>query len=188
MIFEHIKTNVKNLVSILKQGFLCYFVHIVRGFVNNNSENINKEKMTMNDTVNLLKECNSGCKTAVDGMDQVKDRVKSKRLKSIIEDCSARHTEYGERCRNLLNSVGKSEMDPPAVGMTMAHIGTSVKLAINDGDRHIAEMMLDGANMGIKSLAQQLNLYPSASEESKTLTKDIINEELGFYKDMLSYL
>lgn len=140
------------------------------------------------DTVKLLKECNSGCKTALDGMYQVKGHVSSPELKSTIDACCTRHEKIGDRCHKLLNEAGKSECDPPAIGTAMMSIGTGVKLAVNDSDKHIAEMMVDGCNMGIKSLAKQVNLYTGASPESRQLADDIIREEQHFLNQMLPFL
>ena len=144
--------------------------------------------MSNTDTVKLLKECNSGCKTALDGMYQVRAHISSPQLKSTIEESCSRHEEIGNRCHKLLNEAGKSECDPPAIGTAMMSVGTGFKLAVNDSDKHIAEMMVDGCNMGIKSIAKQVNLYTNASPESRKLADDIISEEQHFLNQMLTFL
>lgn len=142
----------------------------------------------MNDTVILLKECNSGCKTAVSGMNQVLEHVKSPALKEKIEDCRKRHNALGERCHTLLSRLGKSECDPPALGMALSRAGTELKLTADGSDRHIAEMMADGANTGMKSLARHLNDCRDATPESRVLASELIREEQDFYSDMLKFL
>lgn len=140
------------------------------------------------ETSKLLKECNSGCKSAVDSIDQIKNRITSPELKKRVEECSKFHTAVGERCRNLLCEGGEGECNPPAIGMAMAHLGTEIKLAVNGDDKHIAEMMADGAAMGMKSISKVINLYPEASEESRQIAEKIVKEESGFFNDMLGYL
>ncbi len=46
-----------------------------------------------------------------------------------------------------------------------------VKMMFNDDTSKIAEMMIDGANMGIKSITEKLNRYPEAEKESISLAK-----------------
>ena len=140
------------------------------------------------ETVKLLKEINSGCKAAVDSIDQVKTRITSPELKRIAEDCGARHTGLGEKSRKLLGDAGLGECDPAAIGMAMAHIGTEVKLAVDSGDRHIAAMLSDGAAMGIRSISQILNRSPEASAESRSLAKQLVAEEKGFFDDMMRFV
>ncbi len=140
------------------------------------------------ETSKLLKECNSGCKAAVDSMDQVKEHVSSEKLKKKIDDCSNQHTQLGERCRTILCENGSGECNPPAIGMAFAHVGTEIKLAINNKDKHIAEMMADGASMGMKSISKVINLYPNASDESRRIASELVGIERSFFNDMLEFL
>ncbi len=139
-------------------------------------------------TVKLLKECNSGCKAAVDSIDQLTVHIKRKDLKDLVNDTKKRHTDLGERCRAELGKCGKGECDPPAVGMAMAHIGTSIKLAVDSTDKHIADMLADGAVMGMKSISQVMNLYPDASSESRQIAHELVEEESGFLNKLLLYV
>ena len=142
----------------------------------------------MNETVKLLKECDSGCKTALDGMEQVMSHVSSPTMREELIDCRRRHGELEIRCRTLLDRAGEKEGDPPAVGTAMMKAGTELKLAINDGDRHIAEMMVDGASMGMKSIAKVMNVCTGASEQSRILAADLIREERHFHDSMLRFV
>ncbi len=142
----------------------------------------------MNDTVKLLKECESGCKTALDGMGQVMDHIGSDSMREEMIACQTRHRDLKNRCHTLLCQEGETEGDPPAVATAFMKMGTGMKLAINDDDRHIAEMMADGANMGMKSIAKVMNACPSASSESRAMASDLIQEERQFFDSMLRYL
>ncbi len=142
----------------------------------------------MNDTVKLLKECESGCKTALDGMGQVMDHIGSESMREEMIACQNRHRDLKNRCHTLLCKEGETSGDPPAVATAFMKMGTGMKLAINDDDRHIAEMMADGANMGMKSIAKVMNACPSASSESRTMASDLIAEERQFFDSMLRYL
>lgn len=141
-----------------------------------------------NDTVGLLKEINSGCKSAVNGISQTLPYVKDDKLKSTMANEKRLHEQIGNRCHDLLNSLGADEKDPHAAAKAFAWIGTEAKLAINSSSSEIACIMADGCNMGIKSLAKYLNQYKAADDESRRLAASLINTEEKFYKDMLVYL
>lgn len=142
----------------------------------------------MNDTMKLLKECDSGCKTAMDGMAQVLKHVSSATMRAEITACTDRHAAFSKRCQTLLNATGEGGGQPPAFGSMMMQAGTGIKLAMNDDDRKIAEMMANGANMGMQSLSKVMNAAPTASSDSRQIAHDIIAEEKNFYGIMLSYL
>ena len=54
---------------------------------------------------------------------------------------------------------------------------TGMKLAMEDSDATVADLMTDGCNMGVKSLNRYLNQYKAADEVSKDITKRLINLE-----------
>ena len=142
----------------------------------------------MNDTIKLLKECDSGCRTAIDGMSAAISKVTSPTLKEEIASSSKAHAEIGKECHKLLNSVGEYGGEPPAFSEIMMKAGTGIKLAVDSNDKHIAKMMADGANMGIQSITKAVNCFKNSSSESVSLANKIINEEKRFYNSMLEYL
>ena len=71
---------------------------------------------------------------------------------------------------------------------TFARISAEVKLMMNDDSSKIAEMMIDGANMGIKSITETLNRYPEAEKNSITLAKKFERVCEKVMRDMKKYL
>lgn len=141
-----------------------------------------------NDTINLLKECNSGCKSAVNGIDQALPYIRDEKLRSTVTNEKKIHQEIGDRCHQILNSYGADERDPHPAAKVFSWVGTEVKLAVNSSTQEIAGIMADGCNMGIKSVAKYLNQYKDATPESRTIAAHIINTEHDFMKDMLVFL
>ena len=70
----------------------------------------------------------------------------------------------------------------------MSWIKTNAKLAVDDSDAAIADLMTDGCNMGVKSLNRYLNQYKAADEVSKDIAKRLINLEEKLAVDIRSFL
>ena len=70
----------------------------------------------------------------------------------------------------------------------MSWVKTNMKLAMNESDNTIADLMTDGCNMGVKSLGRYLNQYKAADEVSKDITKRLINLEEKLAIDIRQYL
>ena len=70
----------------------------------------------------------------------------------------------------------------------MSWIKTSVKLAIDESDKVIADLITDGCDMGVKSLSKYLNQYEGADEKSKDLAKKLIKIEEDLGDDIREYL
>ena len=74
------------------------------------------------------------------------------------------------------------------MAQSMSWIKTNVKLAMEDTDATVADLMTDGCNMGVKSLSRYLNQYKAADEQSKNIAKRLIELEEGLAVNMRPYL
>ena len=70
----------------------------------------------------------------------------------------------------------------------MSWVKTNAKLAMDESDHTIADLMTDGCNMGVKSLNRYLNQYRAADEKTKDIAKKLIRVEEKLTADMEKYL
>ena len=63
-----------------------------------------------------------------------------------------------------------------------------MKLMIKGKSHEVADIMIDGCNMGIKSVSKYINEYKNASNESINLAKSIVKVEQEFMNELLAYL
>ena len=70
----------------------------------------------------------------------------------------------------------------------MAHLKSNVKLAADNSDATVADLITDGCNMGIKSLHRYLNQYQAADKDIKKLAKQIIDVESSLREQICAYL
>lgn len=141
-----------------------------------------------NDTVKLLRECNAGCKSATNSMEQVLRYLDNEDLKNLIDEYNDKHIKLGDECHQMLNELDEEEKDPNKMAKTFSWISTEVKLMMDDNSQKIAELMIDGCNLGIKSLSKYINQYKNASNESVDLAKRLIKIEQEFMNELLKYL
>ena len=144
--------------------------------------------MIEQDTVKLLRECDAGIKMGVDSIEDVLDRVSSSELKDELNECKRNHDKLKTECKELLNQYGDSGKEPNPVTKGMSWMKTNMKMMVDESDATIADLMTDGCNMGIKSLCRYLNQYKAADEQSKDITKRLVNLEEQLVRDMRDYL
>ena len=142
----------------------------------------------MQDTIELLKECNSGVKMGVSAIEEVIGHVEDTRLESILKKSSEEHSKIGSEVHELLNEYGESEKEPNPMAKGMSWLKTNVMLAAKESDNTVADLITDGCNMGVKSLNRYLNQYKAADEVSKDITKRLINLEEKLAIDLRGYL
>lgn len=139
-------------------------------------------------TVALLKEVNSGCKSATNSMEQVLPYVSDNSLKTLIEKYNNKHIDIGDRCHVMLNELDKDEKDPHPMAKAFSWMSTEVKLMMNDDRKKIAGLMVDGCEMGIKSVSGYINQYDGASKDVVDLANELVKVEKDFMEDLLKYV
>ena len=78
--------------------------------------------------------------------------------------------------------------EPNMMAKGMSWMKTNAKLAMDGSDETIADLMTDGCNMGVKTLNKYLNQYEAADEQSKNITKRLINLEEKLVMDSRRFL
>lgn len=71
---------------------------------------------------------------------------------------------------------------------TMGSIGIKCKLAQDNSTGHIAQMLVQGTNMGIIKINQALNSATDASPKVISQAKDLLNNEQHYLDRMKNYL
>ncbi|MGN0447502.1 MAG: hypothetical protein ACI4GC_03030 [Acutalibacteraceae bacterium] len=142
----------------------------------------------MEDTVNLLKECDAGTKTAVNSIKEVLDNVKSEQLLTKLTECLHEHEEIGNEIDELLKENNSQGKEPNPMARAMSRIKINFKMLEKGDDKTIANLMTDGCNMGIKQLSSYLNEYTNADEKAKRLAKRLIKSEERLIEDLKAYL
>ena len=142
--------------------------------------------MVEQDTVKLLRECDAGVKMGVSSIDDVLDYVHAEKLKKRLSDCKDEHEKLEREIQSLLDKYHDDGKNPNPMAKGMSWMKTNMKLAMNESDETIADLMTDGCNMGVKSLNQYLNQYEAADEVSKDIAKRLINLEEKLAVDIRS--
>ena len=144
--------------------------------------------MVEQDTIKLLRECDAGVKMGIDSIEDVKDNVEDSELEKLLLDCKDEHTKLHDEINSLLDKYNDDGKEPAAMAKGMSWIKTNMKLAMDESDNTVADLITDGCNMGVKSLNRYLNQYTAADEVSKDVTKRLINLEEKLAVDIRKFL
>ena len=144
--------------------------------------------MPNEDTIKLLKECDAGAKMGIEGIKEVLDKVENENLKSILEKYLQDHKKLEDKIKGELDKFHDEEKEPNPIAKAMSWMKVNFKLIKGEHDKVIADLMIEGCNMGIKSICRYINQYPNALENIKKLCYDLVELEENFAKDMREYL
>ena len=144
--------------------------------------------MIEQDTIKLLRECDAGIKMGVSSIQDVLDSVQDRQLKQYLMDSMRDHNELDDELQELLDKYGDEGKEPNPMAKGMSWIKTTVKLGMHEDDKTVADLMIDGCDMGVKSLSRYLNQYVAADERAKDVAKRLIAAEEALGKDIRGYL
>ena len=144
--------------------------------------------MIEQDTIKLLRECDAGIKMGISSIDDVLDYVSLDEFKEKLKNSKSEHEKLQIEIDKLLEKYHDDGKEPNPMAKGMSWVKTNVKLAINDSDATVADLMTQGCDMGVKSLSQYLNQYAAADEVSKDIAKRLIALEEKLGKDIRGYL
>lgn len=144
--------------------------------------------MVEQDTIKLLRECDAGIKMGVSSIQDVLEHVRDREMKQYLTDSMRDHNELDDELQALLDRYGDEGKDPNPMAKGMSWMKTAVKLKWDESDATIADLMVDGCDMGVKSLSRYLNQYAAADERSKDLCKRLIKLEETLGVQMRGYL
>lgn len=140
------------------------------------------------DTLFLLQECEAGCAMAIDSIDQIQEYVENDKLACVIAKYREKHDRLKEEIHKILYRKKQKDKGPHPMAKAMSWISTEMKLMIQDDSSKIAEILADGCNMGIQSVAGYENQYKNASSESVRIADRLIRAEEDFAKDLREFM
>ncbi|MDD6063058.1 MAG: hypothetical protein PUB99_10650 [Oscillospiraceae bacterium] len=144
--------------------------------------------MIEQDTIKLLRECDAGVQMGISSIDEVLDNIQNEELRQLLIDCKNEHIKLVHKIQVLLDRYHDTGKAPNPMAKGMSWIKTNVKLAVEDSDGTVADLMTDGCSMGVKSLSRYLNQYAAADEECKDIAKSLVRIEEQLMKDLRNYL
>lgn len=144
--------------------------------------------MHENDTLKLLRECDAGVKMGVSSINDVLPDVKAKEMRERLADCRNQHETLLAEIKETLVQHCDSGKEPAPAAKGMSWIKTNVKMALDDSDKTVADLITDGCNMGVKSLNRYMNQYKAADSVSKGFANRLIKLEDDLAIQMREFL
>lgn len=144
--------------------------------------------MSKEDTEGILRECDAGVKTAINSIDEVIDKTDNKELIDALRKSRTEHVELGNDIASLLNENGFEGKDQPVISKLMSKGKIASELLMEPTDATIAELMIDGCNMGIKKLSEYVNRFPTSVSPAVRTAERLIKTEQELMDEMRVFL
>lgn len=141
-------------------------------------------------TAELLQAVYKNVKMASDSILNIMPRVKDEKLKSDMTVQLSVFEAFASRAAKHLAEEGTSPEEEGMLPKTMAKMGTMMNTMRDSSAPHLAEMLIEGATMGVTDMLKNLREAENgrASEASLRLARDVCAYEEKIAEELKSYL
>lgn len=130
--------------------------------------------MQNRDSINLLKQCDAGSKTAISTIEKLMTNVKNHEFRKILSDSKSCHKQLNWEICQLLNQYDNSTHEPELMATGISWLQMIPKFSHSNCDSITADILTDSCNAGIKSLRKFRNEYSAANQNTQNLCKRLI--------------
>lgn len=144
--------------------------------------------MDSNINLTILNEISKAAKMGMESISFVIQKVGDENMK---ENLSTQYSEYGmiaDRVNTEFEKYGEVPDESPFGTKMMSYIGTELNTIKDKSNSHIAEIVIQGGNMGIIECQKLLNHNPQADEPVKNILNDFVTMQKNNIEKMKVFL
>ena len=141
-------------------------------------------------TATLLQEIYKNVKMASDSILNLMPKIKDPKLKNDLTVELSVYEAYASRAAKLLAEEGAKPEEEGTVTKLASKWGSMMNTMIDSTSTHIAEMIVEGATMGVNDMLKQIRECEntSVSESAMKLARDVCAYEEKTIEEMKEYL
>jgi hypothetical protein len=140
------------------------------------------------DSAKLMKETCLGCKYDIESIGIAKSYAKGSKIGVILDCYEKEHEKIKNDVSAKIKERGFKEYKHPKLGAAMTKLHTNLSLTLNPSYSNLAELMINGCNMGIKNLSKQKDKAKGIDRDSVSSLDAVIECEMRMINDMLPFL
>lgn len=156
---------------------------------NNNKRNELNENLK-NNNLEILDEINKGATMGMDAINYVLDKVHESDFKEVLHIEYDKYQKISDRVKQLYSNYESIDTIDKTNAMTkmMSWYGIQMKTMTDSSHSKIAELLMQGTNMGIIKGRKLLNENQNASHDIKNILNDFVVMQEDSIETLKKYL
>ena len=142
----------------------------------------------MNETIQLLQDVSRNARSGEEAVNDLMGRVESQEMRGELD---RERREYQQTAREAESALAAAGEEPEPIGpMQKAGmwVGTQMNTLADRSNAHIAEMVIQGATMGIIEMTRARNTCPDADANAASLASRFIVAQNDIIERQKQYL
>ena len=143
----------------------------------------------MEENINALDEVNKGACMGMDAIDDILDKVEDNKLKNLLDKQYQFYKDIKEDIKDIYNKYNSTDNphETSVMNKVMTWSGINMKTMKDHSNSNIAELLLQGTNMGIIEGRRILNKKKINSDVEKIISLFVKKQE-KYVEDLKEFL
>ena len=138
--------------------------------------------------IKVLDEVNKGCCMGMDAIDAILEKAEGKKFKNVCEDLLEEYEDLEERINKVYDKYSDDEPhETNAMNKAMTWYGIQIRTITDDSNSKLAEMLLQGLNMGVIEGRRLLN-QKDGDDKVLDLVNDYVDMQEKYVEEMKEFL
>lgn len=149
-----------------------------------------EEKSNKNCTEQMLEELIKNLAMGKQALMNIIPKAKSDKLRDELTSQLDGYGKYCEEAKTMLDSIGGEPKSENIFAKLGSKIGIEMNTLMDPTDAHVAQMVIEGATMGITDTIRLVREYEnsSCSDEALSLARRTVSYQEKVVEDMKKYL
>ena len=131
----------------------------------------------MNETRKLLETIVENARTGEYACDQLLKKVEDEEMRRELEREKREYLAFSGEAEKRLEQMGLPIKHKDMMARMCMWMGTQMNTMMDKTSTHIAEMLIEGATMGVVEMTKARNSFPEADAESHTIASRMITSQ-----------
>lgn len=142
-----------------------------------------------NKNLNILDEVNKGATMGMDAIHYVADKAKDNEFKKVLDVEFNKYQKISDRVNDLYDNYSSKEPhETSKMTKMMTWYGIQMKTMMDDTTSKLAELLMQGTNMGIIEGRRLLNANQNAEDNVKNILNDFVVMQEDSVETLKKYL
>lgn len=138
--------------------------------------------------IKVLDEISKGCSMGIDALDDILNKVEDNKFRELLEKHKEQYDEISDRIEDLYENYSDEEPDETnAMEKTMTWSGIQMRTMTDSSTSKLAELLLQGNNMGIIE-GRRIYNNDEMDDDVKKILNDFIKMQEKAVEELKEYL
>ncbi len=142
-----------------------------------------------NNDLNVLDEVNKGATMGIDAITDISSKVDDIEFKRVLDIELEKYKKTSKRVNELYDNYSNKKPDETnAMNKIMTWYGIQIRTITDSSTSKIAELLMQGTNMGIIQGRRLLNQNPNISDDVKDILSNFVSMQEDSVETLKKYL